>query len=231
MMKKLGFLILFVLVLAGAAQARYISAEWNTWEGALSAERDSFGDLTAVMPADAVMSDPEIPDMIANGYLFYSDLSQEEYPDEYKPFLYDSYGQGTDEKFGVLELNADGQLIFELDNYAGGYRKELFIAVTYYDQGVESVIYPVAQSEGIVVTSMDFLGYEIDGKWVTDFWQIIYEPNPSWEAFGIDFAGWPGTADYPALIDSIVIESECIPEPATVGLLSLGTLVGIFRRK
>ncbi len=196
-MKKLALLTLVVVFLAGAAQAGYIEAAWDSWQGALEAERDEWGDLTAVMPADVVMSDPEMPDMIADGYLFYSDLTQKEYPDKYMPFLYDTYGQGENERAGVLELNADGQLIFEVDNYSGGIRKELFIAVTYYDQGVESVVYPVDQSYPSEVTSMDFLGYEIDGMWVTDFWQIIYEPNPQWEAFGIDFAGWPGTADYP----------------------------------
>ncbi|MCD6303936.1 MAG: PEP-CTERM sorting domain-containing protein, partial [Planctomycetes bacterium] len=58
-------------------------------------------------------------------------------------------------------------------------------------------------------------------KWMFTAYLVHIEPNPPYERVVI--AG-------PAMIDEITIDTICIPEPATVGLLALGMLGLMLRR-
>jgi len=57
--------------------------------------------------------------------------------------------------------------------------------------------------------------------WFHSVYTIRLEPNPSWEQILIT-----GGID----VDELVVDTICIPEPATLGLLGLG-LVAIWRRR
>lgn len=218
-MKKLSLIMLVVLSFAAAANARYISAEWNSWTV------DYEDDTAAIMNADYVTSDPVLENMIADAVVFFDDLDGNPY--DPAPGVWDQYEGRTD----VLEITGDFQLVFDLDNYSGGDYKEMLIEITYFDNGVYSDVYPVGQSDGTEVTDVVYGGYEIEAGWVTEYWQIIYEPNPEWEAIGINFTDYDFNPSYPAYIDSVFIQTECVPEPATLGLIAAGALAMIRRRK
>jgi hypothetical protein len=80
----------------------------------------------------------------------------------------------------------------------------------------------IEQLGWVITPTYDQWGYT-DGWYVlTAHWRIY--PNPASETIFIKIH------DSGADIDYITVVTECIPEPATVGLLSLGVL-GLIRRK
>jgi hypothetical protein len=69
--------------------------------------------------------------------------------------------------------------------------------------------------------------------WYTSTYQWRIYPNPTQESFRIGYdnsggAGLPGTA---IIVDELVIDTWCIPEPATLGLLLLGGLAMLRRKR
>lgn len=211
-MKKRILPVLLFVLFAALAQANTVDAVWDDWYG----EWDST-DTEYVMAADSLSTDPAMTDPVANAYLFTVDLYGDDY--DVMPGIWDEY-QG---RSNVVELTGDDQLYFELDNYPGGACKELWLTVTYYYNGGLAEVVPV-EPAATCVTWMWEDDY-IDG-WITETFLVSYVPNPEWEALSISFSG------YPAYIDSVAIYTECIPEPATIGMLVLGsTLAGIRRRK
>ena len=228
-MKKRLLTMLCVVVLAGLAQAGTVEATWNTW-GGMNEELGEWqdNDTVWVMQADSVSADSYLADPIIEGYLFTVDGDGIDFSDEEMPVWYDNYNGRN----GVIELNADDQLYFELDNYPGGDYKELLFTITYYDTGVYAELSPVDQSEGSIAVSNLWLGEDSyqDG-WITETFQIIYEPNPLWEAIQVNFVDESGESSYPAYIDQVTIMTECVPEPATLAMLALGGVMTAIRRR
>lgn len=228
-MKKQLFTILCVVILAGLAQAGTIEATWDTW-GGMNEELGEWqdNDTVWVMQADSVSADPYLVDPTIEGYLFTVDVDGVDYPDAVMPVWHESY-QGRDY---VIELNADDQLYFELDNYPGGDRKELLFTITYYNTGVFAKLNPVDQSAGSDVVSNRFLAENsYDNGWITETFQIVYRPNPTWEAVMVSFVDEFGNPSYPAYIDEVTIVTECVPEPATLTMLALGGVMTAIRRR
>jgi len=66
----------------------------------------------------------------------------------------------------------------------------------------------------------------LDDGWLLDVWAVTIEPNPEME-------WWEGGLEEGSvLIDQIVIETICyVPEPATMVLLGLGSLLMIRRKR
>lgn len=62
-----------------------------------------------------------------------------------------------------------------------------------------------------------------------DYWVEIL-PNPPWEEKIISFEIEPGTPGSNLYVKSLHLATECVPEPATLGLLVLGGLA-VLRRK
>ncbi len=64
-----------------------------------------------------------------------------------------------------------------------------------------------------------------DGQWwytYTSKWEI--RPNPDQETISIDFPA--GT-----YVEEIVVDTICVPEPATMALLAVGGLAGVIRKR
>ena len=66
--------------------------------------------------------------------------------------------------------------------------------------------------------------YPGSGPWYTYNYGLTIEPNPTSETVTI-------TVPECAVIDQIVVDTICIPEPGTLGLLVLGGLAVLRRRR
>ena len=84
---------------------------------------------------------------------------------------------------------------------------------------------------GMVDAGMPYYnpGQENGMDWYTVIQYIVIAPNPEWEDFV--FGAVMTTAESVFLVDSIEIATECVPEPATMGLLALGGLTLLVRRR
>lgn len=60
----------------------------------------------------------------------------------------------------------------------------------------------------------------------TNVYIIEVVPNPEFETITLDWYAGPG-----GIVDQVVVDTICIPEPATMGLLGLGGLVLLLRRR
>jgi len=125
-----------------------------------------------------------------------------------------------------------GEVTFHIDNWAREYPyvkhiwKELVFAEA--EDGTSSdvleYLYPPAEGEFVINGPLLANQDELDGLFRKNSYWYSIEPNPYMEEIVIRFEVNPG---YYALVDSLHIATECIPEPATMMLLgSLAT--GLF---
>ena len=59
-------------------------------------------------------------------------------------------------------------------------------------------------------------------NWIHSAFSMRIYPNPSFEIVRIDGG---------IMVDEVVIDTICVPEPRTLGLLGLGVLTSVFRRR
>jgi PEP-CTERM motif len=79
----------------------------------------------------------------------------------------------------------------------------------------------VETNSGIVASVVDEI--IIGNPWIHTTYRIILQPNPEWEHIQIS-----GDID----VDELVIDTICtIPEPGTVGLIAIGVLALVRRKK
>ena len=103
--------------------------------------------------------------------------------------------------------------------------KEIWVQLTFWADGVAGVFaLPEGNQNGFVVMDQ-FETTELDNGWYQATFHVIVEPNPSFEEIWI----WP--AECTLYVDELVIDTICIPEPATILLLGLGGLSLLRRRR
>lgn len=136
-------------------------------------------------------------------------------------------GMGT--QTGYWDLGGGGgQIVLDIDNrpLTLDY-KEIWVQVTYFSD--------ITQPPAVAVPRATYLGGQtglsvedtgMGGGWFVDqsIWRI--EPNPSHEQIILTSNQMWGS-----VIDQIVVDTICIPEPATIGLLFLGGLMILTKRQ
>lgn len=145
---------------------------------------------------------------------------------EYGSGWLDNPGLGT--QTGMWDIGgSDGQIVLDIDNQplALDY-KQIWLQVTYYQSigGAPIVDVPGAQlvsSQTVLIEEdmMPGMGWYLDQS----IWRI--EPNPSYEQ--IILTGNPGGS----VIDQIVVDTYCIPEPASMALLIVGGFIAFKKQR
>jgi len=104
--------------------------------------------------------------------------------------------------------------------------KEIWVQVTYYED--------ITQAPVLNIPGATYLGgvdhYLVEnvgtGNWFLDLLKFRIEPNPTEETIILTSDGL-----YGSLIDQIVIDTICVPEPMTMSLLALGSIFVIRRKR
>ena len=136
-----------------------------------------------------------------------------------------AYGgrQGVLEIGGYLE-NAVQLLVVNAPD--GGPEKWIQIQTTYF--GSAPAQYHVSGHNGGSYYGEGMLLDRVihpDG-WITDVASVVLEPNPDGESIEL----WWGVPPS-VFVDQIVVDTYCIPEPASLGLLLVGSFAVIHRRR
>jgi hypothetical protein len=136
----------------------------------------------------------------------------------------DNPGLGT--QTGMWDLGSSGQIVLNIDNrrISAGFG-DISIQVTYYGGlfVAPTVAVPGAQfisSQTVLVESDGVLGAWYLGQ---SIWHI--EPNPFSEQIIVTSDSFGG------MVDQIVVDTICVPEPATITLLTVAGLAILRRRK
>ena len=95
---------------------------------------------------------------------------------------------------------------------------------TYAGSGPPPVVpwsptWPLTKIDAVVSES-----YAHPDGWQTNAYDLMLEPNPAWEVIYLDW-GYTGPGGWTAFIDQVVIDTWCVPEPASASLFAL---VGLF---
>ncbi len=194
-----------------AGQPRTVFAEWDDWD-----------DFPSDMPPVNWFSNPPgLPDPCANAETE-GDTAE----------LLPTYAYRDD----VIKLTADGDLVFKIPNFPlPNDCKKIWIQVTYHPTDPNQHPWFDVEAEGIEGMTDPVLEDRFDewsNDWVTEAWSFQIQPNPESEEITLNFFDIDdGTPSYPAYVDQVVIDTWCVPEPTTVCLLGLGSLVFLRKRR
>ena len=203
-------------------QDRTLYAGWDTWGFGLIAPGDPIA-------PDYWDSNPSLGD------------SPEGYTDVGATYLSEyTSSTGGGKRYDVIELTDDFALYAWLPNFPPDDRKHVWVQITYAPTDWDPVNETYTQVPllgyytpgGENVENLHFVDVSLHGDgWVTEAYAFDIVPNPEEEILALGFQNFAGSSMYPGYVDQIVIDTICVPEPATAALLSLAGLTLIRRRR
>lgn len=225
MLKKVLVVIACLAGFCGSVNASVITPEWIGADHTVHAEWSNWNPI--IMEGETYYA-PDIWNASDEASLSLTDT-----PDA---FVYEGAFAGShDGRDNVLVLEGLGyeSMDFFMPNYTGGEFKEIFVQITYQDLGCAPILgvdaYINGQSLTTGISPAYFQGREqLEGNWVTEAFLFIVTPNSDYEfmTLGFETSGVSQVG-----VDSVVIDTICVPEPASMGLFALGTLFFLKRRQ
>ena len=202
-MKKWGFVLLGVSILSSACFAGFIDSNPAPWRGDVRTTYQAWGFDDDTNPI-------VVPDVDGNPYGPATLEVAGVFPDtRHKATDYGQEGVWVTEDWVLIHIENDP---------APNPFKEIYLQITYFaDMDPELLVIPDGIATLVDIYDVGIKGY----KHAT--YSIIIEPNPSSE----DIYLMPRNCTL--YVDDLVIETMCIPEPATMLLLGLGGL--LLRKK
>lgn len=214
-----------VLFLAGGVVAEDIhDAPWQTdptdpaWEGGVPTHQEWSFDDESLFPGRCFPADPGFDNPFGC-------------PTASVPLdsMWEVGDSPTGEITGLIYLPIAGTIDLQINNNPEPLeRKELMIQITSSKapDGINSnpAATPVTPAPGPVGWYPNHPTAPDGSVWYTytSKWEI--RPNPDQETISIDFP-----AD--TYVEEIVVDTICVPEPATMALLAVGGLAGVIRKR
>ncbi len=240
--KVLGCALVFVL-LATATQVEaddMVPPDWRGGPGTITAEFDDWG-APGVGPGQVQLGFDQIESNPPLGYAPMQ-FAAEAHWNSSVVVLENYLGRES-----VLEVNPGGGMGpvgFGLVNYAiDNPLKKIRLQITFTGQGVMDfyvasgppipTLFPWPDEPLTKVDAVVAESYQHDDGWTTSAYDLEIRPNPAWETISLDW-GYASPQFNASWIDQVVIDTQCVPEPGTIGLLLSGGLVAAafwFRRR
>jgi hypothetical protein len=199
---------------------------WRGQSGTTWAVWDNWIDYPDPMPADAVSINPAgLTPPYATA-------------DPASAFLMDSWTDSLGEnRWNVLHITGDDELMFHLDNYDRNRPKKLIqIQITYDSDQAGPLAFNIqaGYASGVTPDHMpaNLVAITEPPGWVTAAYEFSIEPNPVWEEIYLKF-DWEATTPpaSSAYVDQVVIDTWCVPEPVTLMLLAMGGVGAVVRSR
>ena len=163
---------------------------------------------------------PAVPDVINN---IYGGASASVTVGEFGEGWLANPGLGT--QTGIWDLGGTGgQIVLDIDNRPSPLPyKEIWLQVTYYKAISDAPIVEVPGAQ-LISSQNTLIEHDVIGDWYLgqSVWRI--EPNPSHEQIFLTSYLWG------SVIDQIVVDTYCVPEPASIVLLMLGGFA-VFKKR
>ena len=125
----------------------------------------------------------------------------------------------------VLEVLGGDPLVINIPNYPpDNPYKDIYLQLTWHFDGVSDVPYTDPMETSVALLDQIALGDD----WYYERWHIRIEPNPPIE----DIYIWPLELDGPLLLDQVVVDTRCVPEPSSLAILAFaGLAIGVVIRR
>ena len=207
---------------AWRGQQRTTHSVWDSWQNGLWTSDYIAADTFEAQPASDLVYDGPADASISEPSTYVSNLA---------PW------DGVGERFDLIEVNGDMQLDFWIPNFDENPMKEISVQITYSPW---EDVFPVFWVDAFMGDQSDvefdyafqkLASHTHDDGWVTDAFTIIIEPNPTDELLTLSFDSQAGWEPYPMYVDQVVVDTKCIPEPATLAVLGLGAALALRRKK